>query len=395
MRQLNYEFTCYLNEVMEKMSEEPKPGVSKKRVIEESSSSGEEIEEIDPSCITDELLQKYASEMPSEIPMTISEELFYSDAMVQREYEHLSEEDKKQFDQMKVLAEKIKKETGQYVPIEDMMARVVAQRFGCMTQQNVATVLGPSGEGPAAGKVLEKKGDVLRIKAEEGSEEERKVVLTALVPNEDPACLAYCIKEDEDAPECVSIASEDSDLAVQKPEVQAILQELAGLKRKEADCYKRLVAAIPDMTNEEITEVGERVRPSKLPKCADQLYDRLKNLRNFRTVLAVGERMFSCTNMSRQASQLQKCPNFVRGMTSGKPSFMRYSEEENIRKKCLLPSQKVLNQLGGLQLLSSESWKRHLEERGAAKSLRKTLRKTNSGPYGTTNSSQRKYKLKS
>ena len=154
------------------MTEELKPGVSKKRVIEESSSSGEEIEEIDPSCITDELLQKYASEMPSEIPMTISEKLFYSDAMVQREYERLSKEDKKRFDQMKVLAEKIKKETGQYVPIEDMMARVVAQRFGRMTQQNLATVLGPSGEGPAAGKILEKKGDVLRIKTDEGGEEE-------------------------------------------------------------------------------------------------------------------------------------------------------------------------------------------------------------------------------
>ena len=63
--------------------------------MEDSSSSREEIEEIDLSCITDELLQKYASEMPSEIPMTISEELFYSDAMVQREYERLSEEDKK------------------------------------------------------------------------------------------------------------------------------------------------------------------------------------------------------------------------------------------------------------------------------------------------------------
>ena len=90
--------------------------------------------------------------------------------MVQREYDRLSEEDKKRFDQMKMLVEKIKKETGQYVPIEDMMARVVAQRFGHMTQQNIATILGPSGEGP--GKVLEKKGDVLRIKAEEGSEEE-------------------------------------------------------------------------------------------------------------------------------------------------------------------------------------------------------------------------------
>ena len=380
---------------MEKMSEEPKPGVSKKRVIEESSSSGEEIEEIDPSCITDELLQKYASEMPSEIPMTISEELFYSDAMVQREYEGLSEEDKKRFDQMKVLAEKIKKETGQYVPIKDMMTRVVAQRFGSMTQQNVATVLGPSGEGPAAGKILEKKGDVLRIKTEEGSEEERKVVLTAIVPSEDPACLAYCVEEDEDVPECVSIASEDSDLTVQKPEVQAILQELAGIKRKEADCYKRLAAAIPDMTDEEITEVGERVWPSKLPKCVDQLYDRLKNLRNFRTILAVGERSFHCTNMSRQESQSQRCPNFVRGTISGKPNFMRYLEEANIRKRCLLPNWKVLNQLGGLRLSSSERWKKHLEERGVAKSHRKTLRKTNSGPYGTTNSSQREYKLKS
>ena len=167
-------FTCKYTEHyedMEKMSE-LKPGSSKKRVIEESSSSKEEIEEINPSHITDELLARYASEMPSEIPMTVSEELFYTDAMVRKEYEWLSEDDKRRFDQMKVLAEKIKKETGQYVPIEDLMARVVAQRFGHMTQQNVTTVLGSSGEGLAAGKILEKKGDVLRIKTEEGSEEE-------------------------------------------------------------------------------------------------------------------------------------------------------------------------------------------------------------------------------
>ena len=150
-------------------------------------------------------------------------------------------------------------------------------------------VLGPSGKGPAAGKVLEKKGDILRIKAEEGSEEERKAVLTVIVPNEDPACLAYCVEEDEDAPECVSIGSEDMDVAIQKPEVQAILKELAGIKRKEADCYEWLVVAIPSMTDEEVTEVGEKVQPSKLLRCIDQLYDRLKDLRNFQTVLAVGE----------------------------------------------------------------------------------------------------------
>ena len=322
---------------MEKMSEEPKPGVSKKRVMEDSSSSGEEIEEIDPSCITDELLQKYASEMPSEIPMTISEELFYSDAMVQREYEHLSEEDKKCFDQMKVLAEKIKKETGQYVPIEDMMARVVAQRFGCMTQQNVATVLGPSGEGSAASKILEKKGDVLRIKTEEGSKEERKVVLTAIVPSEDPACLAYCVEEDEDTLQCVSIASEDSDLAVQKPEVQAILQELASFKRKEADCYDRLMAAIPDMTDEEVTEVGERVWPSKLLKCVDQLYDRLKNPRNFRTVLAVGERMFSLYKHEQAGEPVAEVPKLCERYDIGKTKLYEVLRGGKYKKEMSTP----------------------------------------------------------
>ena len=170
-----------------------------------------------------------------------------------------------------------------------MMAQVVAQRFGRMTQRNVAMVLGPSGEGPATRKVLEKKGDILRIKTEEGSEEEQKVVLTAIVPNEDPACLAYCVEEDEDAPECVFISSEDTDVAIQKPEVQAILKELAGIKRKEADCYERLAVAILDMTDEEVMEVGEKVWPSKLPRCVDQLYDRLKEPRNFQTILAVGE----------------------------------------------------------------------------------------------------------
>ena len=207
-----------------------------------------------------------------------------------------------------------------------------------MTQQNITTVLGPSGKGPAAGKVLEKKGDVLRIKAEEGSEEERKVVLTAIVPNEDLACLAYCVEEDEDAPKCVSITSKDSDIAVQKPEVQAILKELAGIKRKEADCYERLTAAISDMTDEEIMEVGERVQPSKLPKCVDQLYDRLKNPRNFRTVLAVGEQMFSLYKHEQAGEPIAEVPELCERYDIGKTKLYevlwggKYKKEVSTRK---------------------------------------------------------------
>ena len=206
-----------------------------------------------------------------------------------------------------------------------------------MTQQNVTTVLGPSGEGPTAGKVLEKKGDILRIKAEEGSEEERKVVLTALVPNEDPACLAYCIEEDEDAPKCVSIASEDSDLTVQKPEVQAILQELASIERKEADCYDWLVAAIPDMTDEEVMEVGERVWPSKLPKCTDQLYDRLKNPRNFRTILAMGERRFSLYKHEQAGEPVTEVPELCERYDIGKTKLYEVLRGGKYKKEMSTP----------------------------------------------------------
>ena len=324
-------------EVMEKTTEEPKPGISKKRMIEESSSSEEEVEEINLSLITDELLQKYASEMPSELPMTISKELFYSNAMVQREYDRLSQEDKKRFDQMKILAEKIKKETGQYVLIEDMMAWVVAQWFGCMTQQNIAMVLGPSGEGPAARKVLEKKGDVLRITAEEGSEEEQKVVLTVIVPNEDPACLAYCVEEGEDAPDCVSIDSKDTDVVIQKPEVQAILKELAGIKRKEADCYEWLAAAIPGMTDEEVTEVGEKVQPSKLPRCVDQLYDRLKDLRNFQTILAVGEQIFSIYKHEQAGELVAEVPELCERYDIGKTKLYEVLRGGKYKKEISTP----------------------------------------------------------
>ena len=135
----------------------------------------------------------------------------------------------------------------------------------------------------------------------------KKIVLTAIVPNEDPACLAYCV-EDEDVPECVSIDSEDSNVAIQKPEVQAILKELASIKRKEADCYEQLAVAIPGITDEEVTEVGERVQPSKLPRCVDQLYDRLEDPRNFQTVLAVGEQIFSIYKHEQAGEPIAEVP---------------------------------------------------------------------------------------
>ena len=138
-------------------------------------------------------------------------------------------------------------------------------------------------------------------------------------------------------PECVSIASKDSDITVQKPEVQAILKELASIKRKEADCYKRLAAAIPDMTDEEIMEVGERVQPSKLPKCADQLYDRLKNPRNFRTILAVGEQMFSLYKHEQPGEPIAEVPELCERYDIGKTKLYEELQGGKYKKEMSTP----------------------------------------------------------
>ena len=107
-------------------------------------------------------------------------------------------------------------------------------------------------------------------------------------------------------------------IQIQKPEVQAILKELAGIKRKEADCYEWLVVAIPSMTDEEVMEVGEKVRPSKLPRCVDQLYDRLKDPRNFQTVLAVGERIFSIYKHEQAEEPVVEVPELCERHDIGK-----------------------------------------------------------------------------
>ena len=108
-----------------------------------------------------------------------------------------------------------------------------------------------------------------------------------MVPTEDPACLAYCIEEDEEASDCLTIGSSDSDIEeIRKPEVKAILKEVAELKRREAECYDKLADALPDMTDSEVVLVGKKVRSSKLPSCVKQMYHCIRNPRNFRAALA-------------------------------------------------------------------------------------------------------------
>ena len=121
----------------------------------------------------DEYLTEYCEKVDMPRPMTISKELFYTDEMVARCYNRLSKEDKDRFDQMKVLAKAIKQETGDYGLMEDLISWVVAQHYGRMEKEDVASMMGKEGEGIAGGKELKQEGGRLRIKQEPGAEPER------------------------------------------------------------------------------------------------------------------------------------------------------------------------------------------------------------------------------
>ena len=91
------------------------------------------------------------------------------------------------------------------------------------------------------------------------------------------------------------------------------------------------------MTDEEVTEVGERVRPSRLPKCIDQLYDRLKNPSNFQTILAVGERVFSIYKHAQTGESLVEVPDLCKRYDVGKTRLYEVLQGGKYKKETSTP----------------------------------------------------------
>ena len=127
-----------------------RPKQQPETVKKEAKGASDSEETLDSDEIDDEFLTHYCEMVDSIQPMTVSKELFYTDSMVARNYEKLSPEDKKRFDQMKELVESVKQETGDYSLIEDLMARI--ERFGMMREEDVKAVMGKPGEGAEGGK---------------------------------------------------------------------------------------------------------------------------------------------------------------------------------------------------------------------------------------------------
>ena len=307
-----------------------------KKVVREASNSEETL---DSDNIDDEFITQYCETVDSVRPMTVSRELFYTDSMVARNYERLSEEDKKRFDQMKELAESAKQETGEYSLIEDLMARVVGERFGTMKAQDVEAVMGKPGEGAEGGKHVKREGSRLVIKSELGAEAE-KVVISAIVPAEESTLIPYCIKESEEE-DCETIATDSDIEEINREEVKDVLKELAGLKRREVECYERLAKAVPDMRESEVVVVAERVRGAELPECVHQMNQQIGNPRDFRAALAAGERLYGLHKYHQAGIQPISIPELCTHFDVGKTKIYellrgekyKYSPKEEMEKK--------------------------------------------------------------
>ena len=268
------------------------------KIVKEASDSEDTLDSDD---IDDEFITQYCETVDSIQPMTVSKELFYTDSMVARNYEQLSEEDKKE------LAESAKQETGEYSLIEDLMARIVGERFSAMK----------AGEGAEGGKHVKKEGSHLTIKSEPGAEAE-KVVISAIVPAEESTLLPYCVKETEEE-DCETIGTDSDVEEINKEEVRNVLKELAGLKQREAECYDRLAKAVPDMQENQVVIVAEKVRGTELRQCVYQMSQRIGNPRDFRAALAAGEHLYSMYKYHQAGippvSIPELCTNFDIGKT--------------------------------------------------------------------------------
>ena len=197
------------------------------------------------------------------------------------------------------------------------MARVVGERFGGMSREDVKAVKGKEGEGAEGGKHLKQEGSRLVIKSEPGVETE-KVVISAIVLSEEPTLLPYCIKESEEQSDCETIGTDSDIEEINKVEVRNILKELAGLRRKEAECFDRLAQAVLDMQDNEVVILAEKVRGSELPQCVYQMNQCIDNPRDFHAALAVGKRLYSLYKYNQAGTPPTSIPDLCTYFDVGK-----------------------------------------------------------------------------
>ena len=155
----------------------------------------------------------------------------------------------------------------------------------------------------------------MQIKKEPGAEPDN-VVVTAIVPAEEASLIPYHIVEDEDRSDCITLGSEDTDIKeINKVEVRDILKNLANLKRQEAECLDKLSEAVLNMKDSDVTVLAEKVHGGKLPKCVQDMYQRIGKPRNFCVALAAEERLLTLYLKNQVGSDVATIPTCAPTLT--------------------------------------------------------------------------------
>ena len=116
---------------------------------------------------------------------------------------------------------------------------------------------------------------------------------------------------------------------------------MAKLKRKEAECFDKLAKAVPDMQDNEVVVVAEKVRGSELPQCIYQMNQRIANPRDFRVTLTAGERLNSMYKFNQTGSTPISVPELCNYFNIGKTKIYellcgekyKYPVKEETEKK--------------------------------------------------------------
>ena len=119
------------------------------------------------------------------------------------------------------------------------------------------------------------------------------------------------------------------------------MKELADLKWKEADCIERLAQVVPEMRNNEVVVISEKMQGMDLPACMYEMYERIQSPHNFRAALAAGEWLLSIYKHNQARTSIIKVPDLCTFFNIRKTKLYevlqggKYGKEEEAEKKPL------------------------------------------------------------
>ena len=131
-------------------------------------------------------------------------------------------------------------------PWEYICGELIHHQYKRIPQELVKQII----EGGSKTSLVQGEGGVMRVKQEPGtSSTSEQVIVTAILPADDPHVLSFCNMVDKEGPEGdenIEVVDLDSSIEeIDREEVKQIWKDMAKMKQDEVDLYTRLVKAAP------------------------------------------------------------------------------------------------------------------------------------------------------